>query len=105
MAHASIHAYPYPSCWYLQKWEDLELIYAGQRMANGKTLADYHVPPVRVCPCPSWHSTVEGRIHAPRPSTSGQGGAHPLEGCVHDEYPCDAVGRLGFIHAAPTVQI
>lgn len=30
----------------LQKWEDLELIYAGQRMANDKQLADYHVPPV-----------------------------------------------------------
>lgn len=29
-----------------QKWEDLELIFAGQRMADGKQLADYHVPPV-----------------------------------------------------------
>lgn len=31
----------------IHKWEDLELIYAGQRMADDKTLADYHVPPVR----------------------------------------------------------
>ena len=33
----------------LQKWEDLELIYAGQRMADGRRLADYHVPPVGGC--------------------------------------------------------
>ncbi|KAL4432226.1 hypothetical protein ABPG77_005988 [Micractinium sp. CCAP 211/92] len=33
----------------IQKWEDLELIYAGQRMANGRTLADYHVPPGCKC--------------------------------------------------------
>lgn len=31
----------------IQKWEDIELIYAGQRMDNEKTLASYHVPPVR----------------------------------------------------------
>lgn len=31
----------------IQKWEDIELIYAGQRMENEKTLATYHVPPVR----------------------------------------------------------
>lgn len=34
-----------------QKWEDLELIYAGQRMADGRVLADYHVPPVSAAPC------------------------------------------------------
>ena len=44
----------WPPCWppsrlppcHPQKWEDLELIYAGQRMANGLTLAHYRVPPV-----------------------------------------------------------
>jgi len=30
----------------LQKWQDIELIYAGQRMQdNAATLATYHVPP------------------------------------------------------------
>eukprot|EP00887_Chlorella_sp_A99_P005694 scaffold1.g5694.t1 len=29
------------------KWEDLELIYAGQRMEDDKKLANYFVPPVR----------------------------------------------------------
>jgi hypothetical protein len=33
-------------CPALQKWEDLELIYAGQRMADPRQLEDYHVPPV-----------------------------------------------------------
>ena len=33
----------------IQKWEDIELIYAGQKMANDKTLETYHVPPVRFC--------------------------------------------------------
>lgn len=31
----------------IQKWEDVALIYAGQRMEDDKTMADYHVPPVR----------------------------------------------------------
>lgn len=31
----------------LRSWEDIELIYAGQRIANDHTLRDYHVPPVR----------------------------------------------------------
>jgi hypothetical protein len=30
----------------IQKWEDVALIYAGQRMENDKKLSDYHVPPV-----------------------------------------------------------
>jgi hypothetical protein len=30
----------------IRQWEDLELIYAGQRMANDRALAEYHVPPV-----------------------------------------------------------
>lgn len=30
----------------IQKWEDIELIYAGQRMDNDETLSAYHVPPV-----------------------------------------------------------
>jgi hypothetical protein len=29
----------------LQKWEDLELIYAGQVMADSRQLQEYHVPP------------------------------------------------------------
>ena len=29
-----------------QRWEDLELIYAGQAMEDARTLAQYHVPPV-----------------------------------------------------------
>lgn len=33
----------------IQKAEDIELIYAGQRMANDKTLASYHVPPGCKC--------------------------------------------------------
>ncbi|EFN54501.1 hypothetical protein CHLNCDRAFT_135209 [Chlorella variabilis] len=33
----------------LFKWEDLELIYAGQRMADSQQLADYHVPPGCQC--------------------------------------------------------
>lgn len=33
-------------CCSLQRWEDLELIYAGQRMADNRQLRDYHVPPV-----------------------------------------------------------
>ena len=43
----------------IHKWEDLELIYAGQRMADGKTLAEYHVPPVS-------HAIFE-YAHAPAP--------------------------------------
>ena len=43
----------------IHKWEDLELIYAGQRMADGKTLAEYHVPPVS-------HAIFE-YAHAPVP--------------------------------------
>ncbi len=31
----------------IQKWEDLELIYAGQRMQDDKPMSEYHVPPVR----------------------------------------------------------
>jgi len=31
----------------IQKWEDLELIYAGQRMEDKKEMSYYHVPPVR----------------------------------------------------------
>jgi hypothetical protein len=30
----------------IQKWQDLELLYAGQRMDDAKTLREYHVPPV-----------------------------------------------------------
>ena len=33
----------------IQKWEDIELIYAGQRMENDKTLESYHVPPGCKC--------------------------------------------------------
>ena len=33
----------------IQKWEDLELIYAGQRMADSDQLAKYHVPPGCKC--------------------------------------------------------
>eukprot|EP00889_Picochlorum_renovo_P003820 jgi/Picre1/30850/NNA_006209.t1 len=33
----------------IQKWEDIELIYAGQKMANDKTLETYHVPPGCKC--------------------------------------------------------
>ncbi len=33
----------------IQKAEDIELIYAGQRMANDKTLASYNVPPGCKC--------------------------------------------------------
>jgi hypothetical protein len=33
----------------IQKAEDIELIYAGQRMENDKTLASYHVPPGCKC--------------------------------------------------------
>mmetsp|Transcript_34984 Transcript_34984/g.99155 ORF Transcript_34984/g.99155 Transcript_34984/m.99155 type:complete len:176 (+) Transcript_34984:89-616(+) len=33
----------------IQKWSDLELIYAGQRMKDGRTLKDYHVPPGCQC--------------------------------------------------------
>jgi hypothetical protein len=33
----------------IKKWEDLELLYAGQRMANEKKLAEYHVPPGCKC--------------------------------------------------------
>lgn len=32
----------------IQRWQDLALVYAGQRMENDKTMADYHVPPVSV---------------------------------------------------------
>lgn len=42
--HQLLPPLPVPAC--MQKWEDLELIYAGQRMADGKQLADYPVPPV-----------------------------------------------------------
>jgi hypothetical protein len=31
----------------LRSWEDIELIYAGQRIANDHPLRDYHIPPVR----------------------------------------------------------
>lgn len=31
----------------IQRWEDIEIIYAGQIMKNDETLASYHVPPVR----------------------------------------------------------
>lgn len=34
----------------IQRWQDLALVYAGQRMENEKTMADYHVPPVSVWP-------------------------------------------------------
>lgn len=30
----------------IQKWQDIELIYAGQGMNDDKTMAEYHVPPV-----------------------------------------------------------
>lgn len=33
----------------IQKWEDLELIYAGQRMEDDKKLANYFVPPGCKC--------------------------------------------------------
>eukprot|EP00210_Caulerpa_lentillifera_P002979 g2844.t1 len=33
----------------IRSWEDLTLIYAGQKMENNKTLEEYHVPPGCKC--------------------------------------------------------
>lgn len=45
--HPSIHSLiSITTLLFLQRWEDLELVYAGQRMADGRHLADYRVPPV-----------------------------------------------------------
>ena len=33
----------------IESWEDITLIYAGQKMQNGHKPSEYHVPPVSAC--------------------------------------------------------
>ncbi len=52
------------ACAHPRSWEDIELIYAGQRMADAMPLRDYHVPPARPraprCQSPALRMTPAG---------------------------------------------